>query len=82
MKALITEVIFLSPAIGKHGIYYTFKIRYNNKEAYFLSKSRNQRDLIEGKECEFTEENKNSSEGNPYIVIARIDKPVNSRQID
>lgn len=81
MKARITEVIFLSPAVGKYGKYYTFKIGYDNKQAYFTSKLRQQLDFTAGKVCEFTEEKKKSKKGNPYIVITRIIKPISVTQV-
>lgn len=69
MKALITKVTFKEEKQGKFGMQYNFFIQYDNKNAYYTSKSKDQKKFIEGQECEFIEENRVSKAGNPYLVV-------------
>ena len=80
MIALITEVAFLSPAIGKYGKYYTFKIKYNGREAFFTSQLEDQRYFVSGKRSEFIEYPKVSKNGNKYLIVKRIEKTISVTQ--
>ena len=72
MKAIINSVIFKDERDGKFGKTYSFEIKYNDKTAYYTSKSKNQTKFIEGEEFEFTEEERESKKGNKYWIVKPI----------
>jgi len=72
MKAVITKVTYKDERDGKFGKMYNFEIKYNDKTAYYTSKSKDQKKFIEGQECEFTEESRESKKGNKYFVVKPI----------
>jgi len=76
MKALIKSVKFLKESEGKFGLMYSFKVTYKSgeeeKQAYYTSKSKEQKKFIEGQEAEFTEETKMGTNDTPYTVIKPI----------
>jgi len=73
MKALITFVKFKKEITTKFGILYSFEVSYNEQKAFYNSKSKDQTYFVEGKEVEFTEEERSYTDknGNPatYLVI-------------
>jgi len=71
MKALITNVVFNKEFESQHGTLYGFTITYDDKKAFYKSKSRDQKKFIKGQEAEFTEE-KIIKGGKEYLII----KPV------
>lgn len=78
MKAIIQEVIFRKEIDSQFGKLYSFRIKYDNEEAIYNSKSRDQKKFIAGEETEFTEEtkiyiDKKTGEQKEYLVI----KPIN-----
>jgi len=74
MKAKITSVKYEKEYESKFGILYTFKIGYNDKVAYYSSKTKEQTKFVVDKEAEFTEEEKLGTNDRPYYVI----KPITS----
>ena len=72
MKILINKVTYKDERDGKFGKTYSFEIKYDNKTAYYTSKSKDQKKFIEGQECEFTEETRTSKKGNDYLVVKPI----------
>lgn len=72
MKALIKKVTYKDERDGKFGKTYSFEIKYNDKTAYYTSKSKDQKKFIEEQECEFTEETRTSKKGNDYLVVKPI----------
>lgn len=72
MKELITDVKFQKEYDNKFGKFYSFKVSYNGRSAFYSSKSKEQTNFVPGKESEFTEETKTSANGS-YLVI----KPFN-----
>ena len=68
MKALITDVEFIKEYESKFGTLYSFKVSYDDKMAYYSSKSQEQTKFVAGKEAEFTEETKTGQKGS-YIII-------------
>lgn len=56
MKTLITDVKFLKEGQNKFGAYYSFKVSYDGKTAFYNSKYKDQKNFIAGQEAEFTEE--------------------------
>jgi len=72
MKAIITKVTYKDERDGKFGKMYNFQIEYDNKTAYYTSKSKEQKKFIEGQECEFTEEKRTSKKGTDYFVVKPI----------
>ena len=72
MKAIITKVTYKDEREGKFGKMYNFKIEYDNKIAYYTSKSKEQKKFIEGQECEFAEETRTSKKGTDYFVVKPI----------
>lgn len=71
MRALITEVKFQKEYTDKFGKKYSFKVSYDNRSAYYSSKSKDQAKFVVGQEAEFTEETRTGKNGD-YLVI----KPV------
>lgn len=55
MKALINSVNFDKEVETKFGLMYKFDVKYGNKIASFLSKTKDQKLFIANKEAEFTE---------------------------
>jgi len=76
MKELIQEVKFTKEGENKFGKYYTFIVKYDGKQAYYNSKSKDQKKFIAGQEAEFTEEEKTytNKQGNPgsYFIVKPI----------
>jgi hypothetical protein len=83
MKAVITEVTFSKEGENKFGKFYSFKVKYGEKLAFYNSKYKEQKNFITGQEAEFTEEEKTYKDknGNPasYWVVKpiRADKQSN-----
>ena len=73
MKAIINDVKFLKESESKYGLLYNFRIFYDDKQAYYSCKKREQDKFIIGQEAEFTEEEKEGSNG-AYLVIKPIQK--------
>jgi hypothetical protein len=74
MKAIVTKVIAKGPSEGKFGTKYDFTIGYkeadgSDRMGYYSSKKAEQNTFIEGKECEFTEEERTSKQGNVYYIV-------------
>ena len=55
MKAVIKKVLYNKEVQTKFGVMHNFKVYYNDREASFLSKSKDQNYFVEGKEAEFVE---------------------------
>jgi hypothetical protein len=77
MKAIIKEVTFSKEGENKFGKFYSFKVKYDEKQAFYNSKDKDQKKFIAGQEAEFTEEEKTYTDkntGNPgsYWVIKPI----------
>lgn len=76
MKELIKEVTFNKEGENKFGKFFSFKVKYDNKVAFYNSKNKDQKTFVAGQEAEFTEEEKtyNDKNGNPqsYYVIKPI----------
>ena len=72
MKAIIKSVTYKDERDGKFGKTYSFEIKYDDKTAYYTSKSKDQKKFIEGEEYEFTEEQRESKKGNKYWVVKPI----------
>jgi hypothetical protein len=75
MKELITEVKFQKEGTNKYGTFYSFKVSYAGRSAYYSSKKRDQTNFVEGQESEFTEEAKTSANGT-YLIV----KPINNNR--
>jgi len=74
MKAIIKSVEFNKEFESQHGPLYGFTITYDDKKAFYKSKSRDQKKFIKGQEAEFTEETI-IKDGKKYLII----KPVYNR---
>lgn len=73
MKALIKSVTFTKEFETKFGMMYGFKVVYDDKTAYYSSKSKEQKNFIEGQESEFVEEEKESN-GKKFLTIKPVPK--------
>jgi hypothetical protein len=77
MKELIKEVTFVKEKQTQFGTLYQFAVKYDNKKAFYSSKTKDQNKFVAGQEAEFTEEEKTytNKDGNPasFLVI----KPFN-----
>jgi len=76
MKALITDVKFVKEFETQFGKFFSFKVSYDGRDAYYTSKSKEQVKFISGQESEFTEETKTGKNGT-YLIIK---PPVQNRQ--
>ena len=72
MKAIIQEAKFVKEFENQFGKLYSHKITYEGREAWYNSKSKEQKKFISGQEAEFTEELRQGKNGD-YLVI----KPLN-----
>jgi len=73
MEAVIKSVKFSNEYESKFGTLYGFIVKYDDKEAYYSSKSKDQKKFVEGQKAEFTEETRIKG-GKEYFII----KPVSS----
>lgn len=74
MKSLIKKVADKGEQDGKYGKQYSFIITYiapdgSIRTAYYTSKKPTQDTFIEGKECEFNEEERTSKAGATYHIV-------------
>lgn len=81
MKAIIQEVKFHKEKESQFGKMFTFKIKYDDKVAFYTSKSKDQTKFVAGQEAEFTEEEKTYTDnnGNPASFWV-IKPPTQNRQ--
>jgi hypothetical protein len=78
MKELINEVVFVKERSTPFGTLYDFKVKYDDKVAFYSSKSKDQKKFIPDQEAEFTEqeiEYKDKKTGEPKMFL-KI-KPLN-----
>lgn len=71
MKAIIKSVEWVKEYDTKFGKLQLFKIGYDDKVAYYSSKSKDQTKFVKGQEAEFNEEEKSGSNGT-YLTIKPI----------
>jgi len=69
MEAIIKKVTFLKEFETNFGKLYSFKIEYDNKVAFYNSKSKDQIKFKEGEKALFVEEEKEGKEGKKYLTI-------------
>jgi hypothetical protein len=81
MKAVIQEVTFSKEKESQFGTLYQFRIKYDDKVAFYSSKSKDQTKFVAGQEAEFTEEEKSYTDrnGNPATFFV-IKPPVANKQ--
>jgi len=75
MKALITFVKFKKEMTTKFGVLYSFEVSYDEKRAFYNSKNREQTYFVEGKEVEFTEEERSYTDKSGNAATYLIIKP-------
>lgn len=80
MKALITDVKYHKEGQNKFGTYYSFKITYDGKTAFYNSKSKDQKNFIAGQESEFTEEERTYTKEDGTIGKFNIIKPMSANR--
>jgi len=68
MKALIKDVKFNKEYESKFGTLYSHKVWYDDKMGFYSSKKKDQNKFIKGKEAEFTEETRQTSQGEMLII--------------
>lgn len=80
MKELIKEVTFHKEFDSKFGKMYSHLVKYDNKQAFYTSKKKEQSIFIAGQEAEFTEEEKTTIDkyGKPHNFY--VIKPVNQNK--
>lgn len=71
MKALITNVKFVKEYESKFGLLYLHQVEYEDKKGFYSSKKKDQTYFIDGKEAEFTEEER-TKDGKTYFIIKPI----------
>jgi hypothetical protein len=76
MKAVIQECIFKKEFDTKFGKMFSFQVKYDDKVAFYNSKSKDQRKFVEGQETEFTEESKTYTDKNGETREYFVVKPV------
>ena len=72
MKAKITKTRFIEEYENKYGQMFLHAITYDEKEALYSSKAKNQTNFIEGQECEFTETSKTNDRGETVFYVRPI----------
>lgn len=80
MKTLITDVKFNKEGQNKFGTYYSFKVSYDGKTAFYNSKSKDQKNFVAGQEAEFTEEERTFTKDSGDIAKYLIVKPLNQNR--
>lgn len=68
MKAIIQKTEFHKEFDSKFGTLYSHKVWYDDKMAFYSSKSKDQNKFIVGGEAEFTEETRETNRGNVLII--------------
>jgi hypothetical protein len=80
MKAVINDVKFSKEGNNKFGPYFSFKVSYDGKMAYYNAKRKDQITFVAGQEAEFTEEErtfvKDDGSTGKFLVI----KPINANK--
>jgi hypothetical protein len=80
MKALITDVKFHKEGNNRFGPFFSFKVSYDGKTAFYNSKSKDQKNFVAGAEFEFTEEErtftKDDGSAGKYLIV----KPLNQNK--
>lgn len=76
MEAVIQEVTFYKEKESQFGKMYTFKVKYDDKLAFYTSKSKDQNKFIAGQKAEFTEEEKGYKDKNGNPATFWVIKPV------
>jgi hypothetical protein len=76
MKAKIIEVTFSKEGENKFGKFYSFKVKYDEKLAFYNSKYKDQKNFIAGQDAEFTEEQKTFTDKNGNPASYWIIKPI------
>ena len=76
MEAIIKDVKFTKEGTNKFGTFYSFKVNYDDKTAFYNSKKKDQTNFVAGQKAEFTEEEitytKQDGTTGKYLII----KPV------
>ena len=80
MKALITNVTFSKEGKNKFGTYFSFKVAYDGKTAFYNSKSKDQKNFVAGQEVEFTEEERTFTKDNGDIAKFLVVKTMNANK--
>ena len=80
MKALITDIKFSKEGENKFGPFYSFKIFYDGKQAFYNSKSHDQKTFTAGQENEFTEESRTYTKEDGTTGKFLIIKPINQNK--
>jgi len=80
MKAKIIEVTFSKEGENKFGKFYSFKVKYDEKVAFYNSKDKDQKKFIAGQEAEFTEEEKSYTDKNGNPQTFWIIKPISQNK--
>ena len=80
MKALITNVTFSKEGKNKFGTYFSFKVNYDGKTAFYNSKSKDQKNFVAGQEVEFTEEERTFTKDNGDIAKFLVIKTMNANK--
>lgn len=68
MKAVIKSAKFVKEFTSKYGTMYSHLIEYNDKKAYYTSKSKDQKKFVPGEEADFMEIEKTGKKG-PFMTI-------------
>lgn len=69
MKAVIKSVKYVKEYETKFGVMHSFKVTYDDKQAFYTCKTKEQSKFVEGKEAEFIEEVKTTKDGKEYLTI-------------
>jgi hypothetical protein len=68
MKATIKKVQFNKEYESKFGTLYSHKVWYDDKMGFYSSKSKDQNKFMAGQEAEFTEETRQTKQGEMLII--------------
>lgn len=76
METIIQEVTFYKEKESQFGKMYTFKVKYDDKLAFYTSKCKDQNKFIAGQKAEFTEEEKGYTDNHGNPATFWVIKPV------
>jgi len=68
MKALIKDAKWQKEYESKFGVLHLHKVWYDEKTAYYSSKSKDQNKFVKGQEAEFNEIEKEGKNGKYYVI--------------
>ncbi len=80
MKAIIKDVKFSKEGNNKFGPYFSFRVFYDGKTAFYNAKRKDQTTFIAGQEAEFTEEERTFTKDDGTTGKFLVVKPITANK--